>query len=144
MQPHTFLTAGEAAKLTGKSVTTITRSIKSGRISGVTRGDKNEYKIDPSALFNVFPMLDKMQGSDSRATAPMQQDETPKKDTGYEQAIEALKTTIAGNEKLIELQEKMLEDYKARLTKSENLLTDQQKKAEATPEKKGFLARLFG
>ena len=50
------LSANEAAKQTGKSVPTITRAIKSGKISA----DKTEtggYLIEPSELFRVFPAL---------------------------------------------------------------------------------------
>ena len=48
------LSANEAAKRTGKSVPTITRSIKSGKISAEKTGSGG-YLIDPSELFRVFP-----------------------------------------------------------------------------------------
>lgn len=47
------LSANEAAKQTGKSVPTITRAIKSGKISA-ERTDAGGYLIDPSELFRVF------------------------------------------------------------------------------------------
>lgn len=50
------LSASEAAKRTGKSVPTITRAIKSGRISA-ERADSGSYLIDPAELFRVFPPL---------------------------------------------------------------------------------------
>lgn len=49
-----YVTLGEAAKLTGKSKTSILRAIKDGRLS---YAEKNEhsYKIDPAELFRVYP-----------------------------------------------------------------------------------------
>lgn len=47
------LSAREAAKETGKAVTTITRAIESGKISA-TRLDGGGYDIDPAELFRVF------------------------------------------------------------------------------------------
>jgi len=50
------LSANEAAKRTGKSIPTITRAIKSGKISAEKK-DAGGYLIDPSELFRVFPPL---------------------------------------------------------------------------------------
>lgn len=145
MKPTTFLTAGEAARLTGKSVPTITRAIKSGRIlGGVSKGDKGEYQIDPSALFDVYPMVKEAQEGHSNLNHNVQGNVTHLLDTAYTATIEALKETIAAKDAQLSDKEKTIEDYRTRLAKSENLLTGQQAKAEATPEKKGFLARLFG
>lgn len=49
-----YVTLGEAAKLTGKSKTSILRAIKDGRLS---YAEKNEhsYKIDPAEIFRVYP-----------------------------------------------------------------------------------------
>lgn len=51
-----YVTLGEAAKLTGKSKTSILRAIKDGRLS---YAEKNEhsYKIDPAELFRVYPAV---------------------------------------------------------------------------------------
>lgn len=66
------LSAGEAAKRTGKSVPTITRAIKSGKISAEKTGSGG-YLIDPSEIFRAFPPV--TTGSDE--TPPMLGDETP-------------------------------------------------------------------
>lgn len=50
------LSANEAAKRVGKSVPTITRAIKSGKVSA-EKTDAGGYLIDPSELFRVFPPL---------------------------------------------------------------------------------------
>lgn len=47
------LTASQAAKQTGKSIPTITRAIKSGKISA-ERTNSGGYIIEPSELFRVF------------------------------------------------------------------------------------------
>ena len=49
-----MLTLGQAAKEAGVSKTTISRAVKSGRISA-SRNDKGEYNIDPAELFRVYP-----------------------------------------------------------------------------------------
>lgn len=66
------LSATEAAKRTGKSVPTITRAIKSGKISAEKTGSGG-YLIDPAELFRAFPALT---GSET-VTQPMLESETP-------------------------------------------------------------------
>lgn len=46
-------TLGEAAKATGKSKATISKAIKTGRISAL-KGDDGVFKIDPSELHRVY------------------------------------------------------------------------------------------
>lgn len=50
MQP---LSLGEAARLTGKSKSTLTRAIKSGRLSA-RRRDDGSYAIDPAELSRAY------------------------------------------------------------------------------------------
>ncbi len=50
------LSAGQAAKATGKSVPTITRAIRNGLIPA-KKTDRGGFEIDPVALFQVFPAL---------------------------------------------------------------------------------------
>lgn len=47
-------TAGQAAKAAGISKATITRALKSGKISG-TKDDSGAWTIDPAELHRVFP-----------------------------------------------------------------------------------------
>jgi len=51
------LSASQAAKKTGKSVPTITRAIKSGKISAQKTGSGG-YQIDAAELFRVFSPID--------------------------------------------------------------------------------------
>lgn len=47
-------TLGKAAKATGKSKATISKSIKSGRISAV-KDETGAFQIDPAELHRVYP-----------------------------------------------------------------------------------------
>lgn len=47
-------TLGEAAKATGKSKATISKAIKSGRISA-QKGETGAFHIEPSELHRVYP-----------------------------------------------------------------------------------------
>lgn len=49
-------TAGEAAKAVGKNIATITRAIKSGKISA-SKDESGAWRIDPSELHRVFPPI---------------------------------------------------------------------------------------
>jgi len=58
---------GQAAKETGLDKSTISRAIKSGRLSA-QRKDGSGYEIDPAELFRVFPPAAKEQTSPSLPT----------------------------------------------------------------------------
>jgi len=47
-------TLGEASKATGRSKSTISKAIKSGRISA-NKGETGAFAIDPSELHRVYP-----------------------------------------------------------------------------------------
>jgi len=64
-------TVGQAAKATGKSKPTISRAIKSGKISA-NRNENGSYSIDPAELHRVFPPV----SSNSNDNATMTQAET--------------------------------------------------------------------
>ncbi len=51
-----LLSATQASKAVGKSVPTITRAIKSGKLSAEKR-DGGGYGIEPSELFRVWPAI---------------------------------------------------------------------------------------
>ncbi len=50
----TTLTMGQAAKETGISKATLSKALKSGRLSYVAKSTAG-YEIDPAELFRVFP-----------------------------------------------------------------------------------------
>lgn len=48
------LSLSQAARMTGRSKSTIGRALKSGRLSGL-QNDDGTFSIDPAELFRVFP-----------------------------------------------------------------------------------------
>lgn len=66
-------TAGQAAKATGVATATITRALKSGKISG-QKDESGAWVIDPAELHRVFPPL----AQKDHASSSMQERETPR------------------------------------------------------------------
>lgn len=125
-------TLGEAAKATGKSKATISKAIKSGRISA-QKDEIGTFHIDPSELHRVYP-----------PTVSSEQEETPKKTLA--------RTDIDGT--IRELQAR-LEAAHERLSDKETVIADlkedrdrwrQQATALLADHRptKGLIARLFG
>lgn len=54
MKPVTYLSLGEAAKAAGVAKGTISKALKSGKLSYVDKTPAG-YRIDPAELFRVFP-----------------------------------------------------------------------------------------
>lgn len=67
-------TAGQAAKAAGVSKATITRSLKSGKISG-SKDPNGAWSIDPAELHRVFPPV----AYEPAETQELQQPATPDK-----------------------------------------------------------------
>lgn len=62
--PH-YLTLGDAAKLTGKSKSVLSKALKNGEISFISK-DESGYRIDPAELFRVFPKNTRENSSEER------------------------------------------------------------------------------
>ena len=125
-------TLGEAAKATGKSKATISKAIKSGRISA-QKDETGTFHIDPSELHRVYP-----------PTVSNEQEETP--------ANTITRADISGT--IRELQAR-LESARERLSDKETDIADlkedrdrwrQQATALLADHRptKGLIARLFG
>lgn len=154
------LTAGQAAKATGKSTATITRAINKRTLSA-DKLDGGGYLIEPSELFRVFPPVSR----NSDAQEGMAGRETPT-ETGVLQAeIEALREKLAAEsaERVREREAAadQIADLRRRLdTEGEErrrltaILTDQRAVPAALPETAltgpqeprtgGFWSRLLG
>lgn len=111
------LTLGQAAKLAGVGKTTVTRAIRSGRLSAERRDD-GSYRIDPAELSRVYdvrvetPATVEATGDVAhRATAPRDTDatdETPAR-------LAALGATVAGLQELVRrLDEQLAETRRER------------------------------
>lgn len=126
-----FYTLGQAAKATGKSKATISKAIKSGRISA-KKGDTGVFSIDPSELHRVYP-----------STVEVLKDETPKiqqansKDDGL---IRELQTRLEATQERLSDKETVIADLREDRDKwrqqATSLLEDKRPK--------GFFKRLLG
>ena len=112
------LTIGQAAKDTGKSKSTISRAIKTGRISAQKTGDR--YEIDPAELFRAFPPATGAQPSQSNDTQPPSP--TPS------QPDPATETELRMLREMLDRERETVTDLRERLTRAELLLTDQRAK----------------
>lgn len=124
-------TLGEAAKATGKSKATISKALKSGKISG-SKGDDGAYRIDAAELHRVYP-----------PTVESEREETPKE------------TAVNGHQNaLVKELEARLEAARERLADKEQVIADLREdrdkwRQQATAlledkRPKSFLQRLLG
>ncbi len=117
------LSASQAAKETGKSVPTITRAIKSGKLSA-TKTDTGGFEIDPAELFRVFPPLTQP----SNDTPTKLGDETPDVmgvSSALEVEIKMLRERLADKDSEIDHLRGLLDQEAAERRKLTMLITDQ-------------------
>ena len=150
---HT-MSLGEAAKATGKSKTTISRAVKSGKVSGGNKGNDGEYQIDPAELFRVYPMKKQTQQGDGNSNGHMERDATPSRDPAFQAQIDTLNRLIDEKDKnyTLLLEEKdnaieRLEDDKKRWQNEYNeakqkLLTFE--KVEEPEDTRGWFKKMIG
>jgi hypothetical protein len=135
------LTAGEAAKLVGKSVPTITRAIKSGKMSAKPRKPRG-WIIEPSELFRVFDAVtDETNSSDT-----MLVDETPIKDSALQVKLEVMEQRFDDAQATIEDLRTRLDAESVERRQLTAQLTDQRQQpvAQNEPQKRGLWSWLRG
>ena len=91
-------TAGTAAKVVGKTKSTITKAIASGKLSAI-KNDNGAWEIDASELYRVYPPT-------PLETVEIEQNDTLKEMDGNSKEIEAL-------ERLLKAAEEQIDDLKA-------------------------------
>ena len=91
-------TAGTAAKAVGKTKSTITKAIASGKLSAI-KNDNGAWEIDASELYRVYPPT-------PIETVEFEQSDTPKETGVNSKEIEAL-------ERLLKAAEEQIDDLKA-------------------------------
>lgn len=96
-------TAGDAAKATGKNIATITRAIKSGKISA-SKDASGAWRIDPAELHRVFPAL-----AQDLQKLEMQDDATPMQE-GNSNGHRVLLDEIAALRERVRSQDQLLAD----------------------------------
>jgi hypothetical protein len=124
-------TLGQAAKATGKSKATISKAIKSGRISA-KKGETGVFSIDPSELHRVYPVTVEGEQKETHSTQQVNS-----KDDGLIRELQA-----------------RLEATQERLTDKETVIADLREdrdkwRQQATAlledkRPKGFFKRLLG
>ena len=125
-------TLGDAAKATGKSKATISKAIKSGRISA-TKQETGVFQIDPAELHRVYP-----------PTASSEQHEThlpPPDEQGKSGLIRELQARLEAAQERLADKETVISDLREDRDKwrqqATALLADQRPRS-------GFWARLIG
>ncbi len=120
-----MLTMGQAAKEAGISKATLSRAIKSGKVSA-TKNTRNGWDIDPAELFRVYPR----NTSNSSSNGSMKQTVTPVETPpgtdvlqaeidGLKAQLELMKESVAdlkeqreGWQKQAEAQQRLLADHR--------------------------------
>lgn len=90
-------TAGQAAKATGVATATITRALKSGKISG-QKDSNGAWMIDPSELHRVFPpvsLKEHERPSVKHSATPYSIDARSYEDGALQRELQVLRETLA-------------------------------------------------
>lgn len=114
------LSASQAAKETGKSIPTITRAIKSGKLSA-EKQDGGGYLIDASELFRAFPPA----SNETPVTPNTLVSETPISDKALEVEVKMLRELL---ERERDLNADLAKDRDEWRRQATALLTDQRPK----------------
>lgn len=133
-----LLSATQAAKAVGKSVPTITRAIKSGKLSA-TKLDGGGYEIDPSELFRVWKAVT----NSNSVTQQMLEHETPKEDSMLRAKLEVMDERLNDAQATIrDLRDRLDAESTERRSLTAQITDQRQNTPE--PPKRGFWARLTG
>lgn len=133
-----LLSATQAAKAVGKSVPTITRAIKSGKLSA-NRLDGGGYEIDPSELFRVWKAVT----NSNSVTQPMLERETPIEDNVLRVRLEVMDDRLSDAQATIKDLRDRLDAESAERRNLTAQITDQRQNI-PEPRKRGLWARLTG
>ena len=117
------MSASQAAKETGKSIPTITRAIKSGKLSA-DKQDGGGYLIDASELFRAFPPA----SNETPVTPNVLGSETPIPDKALEVEVKMLREQL---ERERDLNSDLAKDRDEWRRQATALLTDQRPKEPA-------------
>ena len=128
------LTLGQAAKLVGKSKSTITRAIQSGKLSAQRQEDKS-YRIDPAELHRVWP-----------ATVAQPDHEEPHGTHEGTQGgtLAVLQVKVEMLEAQLEREQDTVEDLRRRLDRSEERVVALSAPQTSSEKRRGILQRIFG
>ena len=131
------ISANEAAKQTGKSVPTITRAIKSGKISAQKTGSGG-YLIDPSELFRAFSPVTKHNDETPPKLEHVTLHDTPRETQLLQDKVSTLEAALAD----AKAERDEWRDQAKRLAMA--LPAPEPAEPERSGQKHGFWKRLFG
>jgi len=101
-------TAGQAAEATGKNIATITRAIKSGKISA-KKDFSGAWRIDPSELSRVYPLrADVLRNDGENPSAQVASMESK----SLMEELAVLRERASAQSALLEERSKLIEDLK--------------------------------
>ena len=108
-------TAGQAAKAVGKNIATITRAIKSGKISA-SKDDAGSWRIDPAELHRVFPAVTQdLRNPKMQRDATQAQEFVSSNDNGLLQEVAILRERVRSQEALLSDRAEQIADLRSRL-----------------------------
>ncbi|MCP4407411.1 MAG: helix-turn-helix domain-containing protein [Gammaproteobacteria bacterium] len=128
MQSQTYLTLGQAAQKSGKSKSTLSKALKTGRLSYVKKVG-NQYRIDPAELHRVFPLQ-------QPANVEAERMETQKESSTFQLEIDRLREQLARERETVVDLRSQLDAESSKRRKLAMMLADQ-------PPKKSFFDRLL-
>lgn len=112
--------ANQAAELTGKNVATITRAIKSGKISA-TKDQSGAWKIDGAELSRVFPLrAQSLQTPDMQSSANLTQTPNKPEDNVLREELATLRERVKADSRLLEERANHIRDLQKRLDRAED------------------------
>ena len=133
-----LLSATQAAKAVGKSVPTITRAIKNGKLSAI-KLDRGGYEIDPSELFRVWKAVT----DSSNATQAMLERETPIEDNALQVKLDVMGERLSDAQATIKDLRDRLDAESAERRSLTAQITDQRQNT-SQQQRLGLWARLTG
>lgn len=156
-------TLGEAAKATGKSKSTLSKAIKSGKISA-QKGEDGAFHIDPSELHRIYPPVSTDTAETVEGRTPSNTEETLRikelevrlqaaedrlrdKDDRLREKDEMVSDLRQDRDRWRQQATALLEDNrkeKARLEEERQHSADQAEEHRASGSGKGFFRRLVG
>lgn len=138
MNNTSYMTLGQAAKAVGKSKPTISKYIKNGKLSIISK-DESGYQIDPSELYRVFPLSSKENSKHLQSLTPELIGDTRQNTPPLQMEIEILKVKLDAETKRANALETEKEDWKKQ---AQTLLLKSPEKPPYT--RKGFWATILG
>lgn len=133
----TQFTALEAARETGLSKSTITRAIKSGKLSAATDED-GKFKIDAAELFRVYPKTQAPQAEPKKRNEALQKPSVTQ--SASEQDAMQLRREIQVRDERIELIE---EERRRERENAQTQIDDLRTRLDAEAEERRGLTRLL-